>query len=78
MPDFGWPDGPEPVVDEFQVAHVQGDNGEALALIRLTDALGNVREVRVSERAAWSAVVGFQHFLRQVHQPPASHYRQKG
>lgn len=62
----GWPDGPTPVVDEVQVASVDID-GRPVALMRFTDQLGNPLDVHVSEKAAWTAMVGITHFLRQTH-----------
>lgn len=61
-----WPDGPLPVINEIQVAHIERQ-GRSVAVVRLTDALGNAREVDLTVRAAWSAMVGFTHFLRQLH-----------
>lgn len=68
-----WPDGPTPIVEEIQVAQVIVE-GRPVALVRLSDALGNIREIQLSERASWAAMVGFTHFLRQTHQPPRQAY----
>lgn len=62
-----WPDGLDQLVQQIQVAALQRPDGQRVALLRLVDELGDHRDIEVSERAAWEALVGFLHFLRQVH-----------
>lgn len=61
-----WPGGVEPVVQTLQVAYTER-SGQPVALVRLVDELGDHLDIEVSEKAAWAAMVGFTHFLRQAH-----------